>query len=182
MTLPSFIMTREQYEARCRERFEEVWPSESEHVRRAMGRMYPSSLAAAAKELHERGLRTDEEHLARLARSLGLDLRVIGRNLVLYPDDIDALAETLEGMNRLTRDALWRRSEGMTCAEQLAIQRELKQRRLSNMQRAADAVGATIPDVNDLLGAGRLRDPIEWTDDDVQRAIGLLGERNGERS
>lgn len=177
MTLPSFIMTREQYEAHCRARLEAAFGADSERIERVLARRYPATTPAVIEELHARGLETTPEHLTELARTIGVEARIIGRSRTWYADDVDRFAEALASLGRLSYEASWRRARGMTVAQQMAIEREVNGRRLANLKRVADAADVEVPDVNDLASEKGLRDPIEWTEDDIEHAIALFAER-----
>lgn len=177
MALPSFIMTREQYEARCRARLEEAFGDDADRIERVLARRYPATIEQAVEELHTRGLSTTPEQFPELARNVGIEPRVIGRNRVWYPDEIDAFAEALASLDRLSHEAVWRRARGLSVAEQTFLEREANGRRLANLKRVADAVGVEIPDVNDLVSEKGLRDPIEWDEYDIHQVIALFAER-----
>lgn len=163
MSLPDYIVSREQHEARSRTQFERLWPDEPGRVERLMERRYPASLAETVDELRSRGLETDVEHLAHAAHFIALDLRVVGRNYLLYPGDIDRLAEYLDGVDRITPDARWRKQCGVPCAQQWAIESEIANRREAKLQAVADLAGVPLQDAFDMT-AKRWPDPLGWSD------------------
>jgi hypothetical protein len=169
MSLPNYIVSREQHEARSRSQFERLWPDDHDRVDRLMERRYPASLADAVDELRSRGLETDPEHLITTANLAGIDLRVVGRNYLLYPSEIDLLAEILDDRNRLTTAALWRKQCGVSCAHQWAIEVEIAARREAKFQAVADAAGVSLQDAFDRC-VKVMRDPLEWTDADIAAA------------
>lgn len=167
MPLSKYLMTREQYDAHCREQLEEAHPNDPAAVARIMARRYPKSTEQAAEELKRRGLRIDVEQLA---RQVTAEFRQIGRNFVWFADDIDDVAEALDQAHRLTYEAHYRKEEGLSYAEHAAIRRQVNAKRLANMQRVADAVGGTIPDVNDSV-SNVMPDPVGWTEEQFHEAI-----------
>jgi hypothetical protein len=172
MPLSKYLMTREQYDADCRERLEEAYPSEPATVDRAMARRYPKSTEMAADELKRRGLRIDADQLSRRVTP---EFRQIGRNFVWFADDIDDVASELDQANRLTYEAYYRREQGLSCAEHAVIQREVRAKRLAVMQRVADAAGGTIPDVADACNRA-MPDALEWDEAAVANAVTLTRE------
>jgi hypothetical protein len=172
MPLSKYLMTREQYDAHCREQLEESHPNDPAAVARIMARRYPKSTEQAAEELKRRGLRIDVDQLARRVTP---EFRQIGRNFVWFADDIDAVAEDLDQANRLTYDAHYRREQGLSYAEHSAIQKQVQAKRLAVMQRVADAAGGTIPDVADACNRV-MPDPLEWDEAAITRAISLTRE------
>ena len=165
-------MSRAEYDADCRERFEEAYPNDPEAVARAMQRRYPATTEQAVEELKRRGLRIDVEQLARRA---ACSARQIGRSYVWYPNEIDEVAEDLDHANRLTYDAHWRREQGISYAEHAAVRRQICAKRLANMQRVADAAGGTIPDVADACNRA-MPDALEWDETAVTKAVALTRE------
>lgn len=172
MPFSKYLMTREQYDAHCREQLEEAHPNEPAAVARVMARRYPKSTEQAAEELKRRGLRIDVDQLARRVTP---EFRQIGRNFVWFADDIDAVAEDLDQANRLTYDAHYRREQGLSYAEHAAIQKQVQAKRLAIMQRVADAAGGTIPDVADACNRVML-DPLEWDEAAIAKAVTLTRE------
>lgn len=173
MPVPNHIVSREQHEARCRAHFERQWPDNPDRVDRCMERRYPASLADAVDELRTRGLETDPEHLVHTAQAAGLDLRVVGRNYLLYPSEIDLLAVILEEHGRMTPDASWRKACGVSFAQHAAIEAEIAARREAKIQTVADAAGVSPQDAFDRT-VKVMRDPLEWTEADIAEAIRLL--------
>ncbi|MGD9791807.1 MAG: hypothetical protein AB7K52_15980 [Phycisphaerales bacterium] len=169
MPLSKHLMTREQYDAHCREQLEEAHPNDPATVDRIMARRYPKSTEMTVEELKRRGLRIDVEQLARRVTP---DFRQVGRSVLWFADDIDAVAEELDEANRLTYDALYRREQGLTFAEHAAIQKQVRAKRLAVMQRVADAAGGTIPDVADACNRA-LADPLEWDKWAEEQAVEL---------
>lgn len=172
MPLSKYLMTREQYDADCRERLEEAHANDPAAVARVMARRYPKSTEQAAEELKRRGLRIDVDQLARRVTP---EFRQIGRNFVWFADDIDAVAEDLDQANRLTYDAHYRREQGLSYAEHAAIRKQVQAKRLAVMQRVADAAGGTIPDVADACNRV-MPDALEWDDAAIARAVTLTRE------
>ena len=172
MPLSKYLMTREQYDAHCREQLEESHPNDPAAVARIMARRYPKSTEQAAEELKRRGLRIDVDQLARRVTP---EFRQIGRNFVWFADDIDAVAEDLDQANRLTYDAHYRREQGLSYAEHAAIQKQVQAKRLAVMQRVADAAGGTIPDVADACNRV-MPDPLEWDEPAISKAVTLTRE------
>ncbi len=172
MPLSKYLSSREQYDAHCREQFEEASPHDPAAVDRAMARRYPKSTEQAAEELKRRGLRIDVEQLARRVTP---EFRQVGRSVLWYADDIDAVAEDLDQANRLTYDAHYRREQGLSYAEHVAIQKQVRTKRLAVMQRVADAAGGTIPDVADACNRV-MPDPLEWDDAAIAKAVTLTRE------
>ena len=172
MPLSKYLMTREQYDAHCREQLEESHPNDPAAVARIMARRYPKSTEQAAEELKRRGLRIDVDQLARRVTP---EFRQIGRNFVWFADDIDAVAEDLDQANRLTYDAHYRREQGLSYAEHAAIQKQVQAKRLAVMQRVADAAGGTIPDVADACNRV-MPDPLEWDEAAIAKAVTLTRE------
>lgn len=172
MPLSKYLMTREQYDADCRERLEEAHPNDPAAVARVMARRYPKSTEQAAEELKRRGLRIDVDQLARRVTP---EFRQIGRNFVWFADDIDAVAEDLDEANRLTYDAHYRREQGLSYAEHAAIQKQVRTKRLGVMQRVAEMAGGTIPDVADACNRV-MPDPLEWDDAAIAKAVTLTRE------
>lgn len=173
MGLSPYIMSREQYEDRCRDRLESLSPDNPERVTRSLRHRYPATSEQAAEELRTRGLDATAEALPALARNLGLELRVVGRNHVWYPDDIDSLAEALDGANRLTHPAIWRRARGVSVAQEIAIEREVNARRQARLDAVGKTVGCDGGDVWEIVG-GILPDPLDWSDEDAERAVELM--------
>lgn len=172
MPLSKFLMSREQYDASCREQFEEASPNEPAAVDRAMARRYPKSTEMAAEELKRRGLRIDVDQLSRRATP---GCRQVGRSILWFADDIDTVAEELEATNRLTYDAHYRREQGLSYAEHATIQKQVRSKRLATMQRVADAAGGTIPDVADACNR-RMPDALEWDEAAFAKAVALTRE------
>ena len=173
MPIPNYIVSREQHEARCRAHFERQWHDDPERVERCMERRYPASLADSVDELKARGIETDPEHLVHAAQSAGLDLRVVGRNYLLYPTEIDLLAEALAGHGRMTPDAAWRKACGVSVAQHAAIEAEIAARREAKVRAVADAAGVSLQDAFD--GTAKcMRDPLEWTQVDIAEAVRLF--------
>lgn len=94
---------------------------------------------------------------------------MVGRNYLLYPSDIDLLAEILDDRNRLTTGALWRKQFGVSCAQQFAIETEVATRREAKLQAVADAAGVSLQDAFDHC-MKVMRDPLEWTEADIAAA------------
>lgn len=172
MPLSKYLMTREQYDADCRERLEEAHPNDPAAVARVMARRYPKSTEQAAEELKRRGLRIDVDQLARRVTP---EFRQIGRNFVWFADDIDAVAEDLDQANRLTYDAHYRREQCLSYAEHAAIRKQVLAKRLAVMQRVAEAAGGTIPDVADACNRV-MPDPLEWDEAAIAKAVMLTRE------
>ncbi|NUQ53075.1 MAG: hypothetical protein HUU19_10315 [Phycisphaerales bacterium] len=172
MPLSKYLMTREQYDADCRDRLEEAHPSDPAAVARVMARRYPKSTEQAAEELKRRGLRIDADQLSRRVTQ---EFRQIGRNFVWFADDIDAVAEDLDQANRLTYDAHYRREQGLSFAEHAAVQKQVRTKRLAIMQQVADAAGGTIPDVADACNRV-MPDPLEWDEAAIAKAVSLTRE------
>lgn len=172
MPLSKYLMTREQFDADCRERFEETYPDNPKLVARCMQRRYPATSEQAVDELRRRGLRIDLDQVNRRA---ACGARQVGRSYVWYPDEIDALVEELDQSNRLTYDAHYRREQGLSFAEHSAIQKQVRTNRLAVMQRVADAAGGTIPDVADACNRV-MPDPLEWDDAAIAKAVTLTRE------
>lgn len=172
MPLSKYLMTREQYDAHCREQLEEAHPNDPATVDRIMTRRYPKSTEQAADELKRRGLRIDVEQLARRVTP---EFRQVGRSVLWYADDIDAVAEDLDQAHRLTYDAYYRREQGLSYAEHAAIQKQVRAKRLAVMQRVADAAGGTIPDVADAC-TRVMPDPLEWDEAAIAKAVALTRE------
>ncbi|MCP3981831.1 MAG: hypothetical protein GY716_21215 [bacterium] len=172
MGLSPYIMSREQYEDRCRERLESSLADDPDRVTRALLHRYPATSEQAAGELRTRGSEVSAEALPPFARNLGLDPRVIGRSHVWYSDDIDLLAEALDGANRLTHPATWRRARGVSVAQELAIEREVEVRRQIYLDTVADVVGCESADVLEAV-TGILPDPLEWNEEYTDRAVNL---------
>lgn len=173
MALATYLMSRGQYEARCRERLESLNPDDPERVARALLHRYPATSEQAAAELQTRGLDAAAEALPSLARNIGLEPRVIGRSHVWYPDDVDVLAEVLDGANRLTHPAMWRRARGVSVAQEIAIEREVNARRQARLDAVGKTVGCEGGDVWEIVG-DVLSDPLDWSDEDAERAVELM--------
>ncbi|MBL9030178.1 MAG: hypothetical protein JNM80_00545 [Phycisphaerae bacterium] len=172
MPLSRYLMSRAEYDAHCRERFEEAYPNDPEAVARAMQRRYPATTEQAVEELKRRGLRIDPEQLNRRA---ACGARQVGRSYVWYPNEIDEVAEDLDQANKLTYDAHWRREQGLSYAEHAAIRKQVQAKRLAVMQRVADVAGGTIPDVADACNR-LMPDPLEWDDAAIAKAVALTRE------
>lgn len=169
MGLAPFLMSRDLYEAVKRERECEAPDATLESVESRLDRWYPVTTGEAAHELDVRGIDANVDTLVAHARAAGVTLRQIGRNHVWYADDIDRVAESLAHAGRLTRDALWRRSHGMSCAEQVRIQREFRQRREAALRSVAAECSRTLPDVWDAV-ANVMPDPVDWSEADFAEA------------
>jgi hypothetical protein len=169
MPLSKYLSSREQYNAHCREQFEEASPNDPAAVERAMARRYPKSTEQAADELKRRGLRIDVDQLS---RRVPPGCRQVGRSFLWFADDIDAVAEDLDQANRLTYDAHYRREQGLSYTEHTAIQKQVRAKRLAVMQRVADAAGGTIPDVADACNRA-MPDALEWDEWAVAQATEL---------
>jgi hypothetical protein len=172
MPLSKYLMTREQYDAHCREQLEEAHSNDPAAVARIMARRYPKSTEQAAEELKRRGLRIDVDQLA---RQVTPEFRQIGRNFVWFADDIDDVAEALDQAHRLTYEAHYRKEEGLSYAEHAAIRRQVNAKRLAVTQRVADAAGGTIPDVADACNRV-MPDPLEWDEAAITKAVTLTRE------
>ena len=172
MPLSKYLMTREQYEADCRERFEEIYPDNPKLVSRCMQRRYPATSEQAVDELRRRGLRIELDQINRRA---ACGTRQVGRSYVWYAEEIDQLAEELDQSNRLTYDAHYRREQGLSYAEHAAIQKQVRTKRLAVMQRVADVAGGTIPDVADACNRV-MPDPLEWDEATSAQAAALTRE------
>jgi hypothetical protein len=172
MPLSKYLMTREQFDADCRERFEQTYPDNPKLVSRCMQRRYPASSEQAVDELRRRGLRIDLDQINRRA---ACGARQVGRSYVWYADEIDQLADELDQSNRLTYDSHYRREQGLSYAEHAAIQKQVQAKRLAVMQRVADAAGGTIPDVADACNRV-MPDPLEWDEATITKAITLTRE------
>lgn len=118
------IMDRRQYEAFCRHRVEEAFGDDADRIERVLTRRYPATSEQAVDELHTRGLSTTPDQLPDMAHNLGIEPRVIGRNRVWYPDEIDAIVEALASLDRLSHEAVWRRARGISVEMQFRIERE----------------------------------------------------------
>ncbi len=70
MALATYLMSREQYEDRCRERLESLSPDDPERVTRALLHRYPATSEQAAAELQTRGLDAAAEALPPLPTTL----------------------------------------------------------------------------------------------------------------
>ncbi|MFO0859085.1 MAG: hypothetical protein U0570_00920 [Phycisphaerales bacterium] len=169
MPLSKYLMSREEYDAYCRERFDEVDTNDPATVARLMARRYPKSTEMAAEELGRRGLRIDVEQLARRVTP---EFRQVGRSVLWYADDIDDVAEALDQTGRLTYEAHYRKEEGLSYAEHAAIRRQVNAKRLAVMQRVADAAGGTIPDVADACNR-EMPDALEWDKWAEEQAVEL---------
>lgn len=132
MTVSPFIMTREQYEGRCRDQLKQAYSGDSASAEADFHRLYPKSTEGAAQELRERGLAAYAENMSHYAHNLGIALRMIGRNIVWYREDIDAIAEYLEHINRWTHGAKWRRARAMTVEDELQIETILAERKAAS--------------------------------------------------
>lgn len=172
MPLSKYLMTREQYDAHCREQLEEAHPDDPTTVARIMARRYPKSTEQAAEELKRRGLRIDVEQLARRVTP---EFRQVGRSVLWFADDIDLVAEDLDQANRLTYDAHCRREQGLSYAEYATIQKQVRAKRLAIMQRVADEANGTIPDVADACNRV-MPDPLEWDEAAITNAVALTRE------
>jgi hypothetical protein len=173
MALATYLMSREQYEDRCRERLEISFPDDPDRVTRALLHRYPATSEQAAEELRTRGLDATAEALPPLARNVGLEPRVIGRSHVWYSDDIEVLAEALAEANRLTHPAIWRRARGVSMAQEMAIEREVMARRQARLDAVAKVVGCHSAEVWEAVGHV-LPDPLDWRDEDSERAVELM--------
>lgn len=125
-------MTREQYEGRCREQLKKACSDDPARAEAEFQRLYPKSTEGAAQELRTRGLAAYAENMSHYAHQRGIDLRTMGRNIVWYREDIDAVAEYLEHINRWTHGAKWRRARGMTVEDELQIEKILAERRAAS--------------------------------------------------
>lgn len=119
MGLAPFLMSRDLYEAVKREREYQAPGASLASVEHRLERWYPVTTGEAVHELEVRGIDANIDTLVMHSRAAGVTLRQIGRNHVWYAEDIDRVAAWLARAGRLMRDALWRRSHGMSCAEQV---------------------------------------------------------------
>lgn len=138
MTLPSCIASRADVDYELDLRWQETYRGDPAGLAQAKARHYPLSLANAVQELRNRGLDVSED-------TIGFHcdvskLRVLGRNYVLYPSDIDAIAEQLASEDRLSGLARHRREFNVSYREELDAYRQMTQQKFA---RAAQEVGVS---------------------------------------
>lgn len=170
MALSPYLIDRETYDEQQRMLLEMSCRDTAELVEPAWERRYPVTTAGAVQELHRRGLACSDERFVEMARRTGLPTRVIGRSYVWFASDIDAVAEDLDAMGQLTRDAIWRRDTNVDARRQVLVGREIETKRFANLDRVATEANATIDDIWNALGA-ELPDPLEWSETDIAEAI-----------
>lgn len=170
MALSPYLIDRETYDGQQRMLVEMQHRDTPELVEPAWERRYPVNTAGAVQELHRRGLACSEERFVEMAHRTGLPTRVIGRSYVWFVSDIDAVAEDLDAMGKLTRDAIWRRDTNVDARRQVLVEREIEMKRFANLDRVATEASATISDIWRALGAD-LPDPLDWSEADIAEAI-----------
>lgn len=109
----AYILNRDEFDTLDRAKFECRYSGDE--LETEWARRYPKGIDDAIRELHARGLKCSETLLLALARQRG-PVRQIGRSIVFYASDIDAIAEALADREDLTMDALYRRTDGVTAA------------------------------------------------------------------
>lgn len=102
MPLSKYLMTREQYDADCRERLEEAHPNDPAAVTRVMARRYPKSTEQAAEELKHRGLRIDVDQLSRRVMP---EFRQVECNFVLFAGSTPVVKIAGRGWKRISAAA-----------------------------------------------------------------------------
>lgn len=170
MALSPYLIDRKTYDGQQRMLVEMQHRDTPELVEPTWERRYPVTTAGAVQELHRRGLVCSDERFVEMARRTGLPTRVIGRSYVWFASDIDAVAEDLDAMGKLTRDAIWRRDTNVDARRQVLVEREIEMKRFTNLDRVATEANATISDIWNALGAD-LPDPLEWSEADIAEAI-----------
>lgn len=135
--LEKYIISRTDYDDLCRDRLQARWPDDPERVREEMIRRYPAGVIDAAHEFEERGLLIEAEEIPHLAAEHGITLRRVGRARLLYLADIEDLIEKCLCEGRMTHEALWRKAQGISASEELAIRREV----LAKRRRDGQEVG-----------------------------------------
>ena len=138
MTLPSCIASRADVDYELDLQLREAYRGDPQRQAEARERHYPLSLAGAVRELRGRGLDVSEDTFGFFCDVS--KLRVIGRNYVLYPSDIDAIAERLAAEDRLSGLARRRQEFGVSYREELDAYREMTRRKFA---RAAEEVGVS---------------------------------------
>ena len=170
MPLSPYLIDRETYDGQQRMLLEMSCRDTPELVEPAWERRYPVATDAAVSELHRRGLACSEEKFVRVAQHTGLPTRIIGRSYVWFASDIDDVAEDLDAMGKLTRDAMWRRDTNVDARRHVLVEREIEMKRFANLDRVATEANATINDIWNALGAD-LPDSLEWSEADIAAAI-----------
>lgn len=154
MGLPSFIGSRADWDAEQERQLRAEFPRDEEGFLQAWERRYPTTVAGAIAELRHRGLNV---HGDSFAQYCDLDsLQRIGRNYILYPADIDRLAETLVEANKISGLALRRKNAGISYAEELEGMRHVLDTR---RRKAAEAVGVSIEEMMAAIRVGGIHDP-----------------------
>ncbi len=138
MMLPSCIASREDMDYELDLRLRQAYRGDPAALAQARERHYPLSLAGAVHELRSRGLDVSEDTIGYFLDAS--KLRVIGRSYVLYPSDIDAIAERLASEDRLSGLAHRRREFGVTYREELDAYREMTRRKIA---KAAGEIGVS---------------------------------------
>jgi len=160
MGLPSFIGSRADWDAEQERQLRAEFPRDEEGFFQGWERRYPTTVAGAIAELRHRGLNVHEDNFAQYCN---LDsLQRIGRNYILYADDIDRLAETLVEANKISGLALRRKNSGITYAEELEGMRHVLDTR---RQKAAEAAGVSFEEMIAAIRIGGIHDPAGKTID-----------------
>jgi len=154
MGLPSHIGSRADWDAEQERQLRAEFPRDEEGFLQGWERRYPTTVAGAIAELRQRGLNVHEDNFAQYCE---LDsLQRIGRNYILYADDIDRLAETLVEANKISGLALRRKNSGISYAEELEGMRHVLDTR---RQKAAEAAGVSFEEMIAAIRTGGIPDP-----------------------
>ncbi len=154
MPLPSFIASREDWDAEQERQMRAAFAGDEAGFQRAWQHRYPTSVAGAVAELKARGLNVNEDNFALFCDLESLQR--IGRSYLLQAADVDRMVETLVELNRFGGLALKRRNGGISYAEeQEGLRHVLDIRR----RKAAEAVGVSSEELMAAIRCGGISDP-----------------------
>lgn len=138
MTVPSYIASRADVDYSRDLKLREAYRGDPAGLAKAKERFYPLSLEGAVEELRSRGLDVTIDTIAFYCDVS--KLRVIGRNYVLFPSDVDAVAAELVRDNRIGPLARRRRDFNISFREEFDAFREMMRRKVV---QAAREIGVT---------------------------------------